>query len=88
MNELLIFGACFFTVFFLGFQSLVVNSGHTVIAMANSTLIGAAQLFLLKSVPHTSTWQEYAAYIIAGPLAVPCAIYIHKRWFRREKEEE
>lgn len=88
MTELLIFSATFFSVFFLGFQSLIVNSGHVVVAMMNSTLIGMAQLFLLKSIPHSNTWQEYLAYIIAGPFAVPCAIYVHKRWFRREKEEE
>ena len=85
MIELLIFVATFFTVFLLGFQSLIVNSGHVGIAMINSTLIGVAQLFLLKNIPHSGSVSEYIAYIVAGPLAVPCAIYIHKRWFKRRK---
>lgn len=85
MIELLIFAATFFTVFLLGFQSLIVNSGRMGVAMINSTLIGIAQLFLLKNIPRSDSVSEYIAYIIAGPLAVPCAIYIHKRWFKRRR---
>lgn len=60
------------------------NSGNVGVAMINSTIISVTQLFILKAMPVSSSWEEYLAYIIAGPLAVPCAMYVHNRWFKRK----
>lgn len=88
MTLLLIFGATFILVFLLGFQSLIVNSGHMGMAVVNSLMIGITNLFLLVHMPQAKTLEEYLAYILAGPIAVPTAIYTHKRWFKKKEEDD
>jgi len=88
MTAILIFVVTFVSVFLLGFQSLIVNSGHIGMAMVNSTMIGIAQLFLLTHIPHANSIEEYLGYVLAGPIAVPVAIYVHRRWFKKKEEDE
>lgn len=77
MTELLIFISAVGIVFFLGLQSLSVNSGHKVLAAVNSLVIGTFNLILLKSVPDIETWQATVAYLIGGPVGITLAIYFH-----------
>lgn len=89
MNELLLFGSTFGVVFFLGFQSLCVNSGHYWIAGVNSAIIGAFNLLLFKVAPHVSGNLEIIAYIAGGPLGIVGAMYVHRnivtKWMNRKK---
>lgn len=79
MNEtLLIFVSAFGLVFFLGFQSLSVNSGHYWMAGVNSLIIGTFNLFLYKAVPHVSGAWEVGAYLTGGPLGIMAAMYVHR----------
>ena len=59
----------FALVFFLGLQSLVVNSGYRIVAFANSFFIGLSQLALYKLAPDASGI-EIAAYLIGGPFGI------------------
>lgn len=90
MSELLLFGSTFGTVFFLGFQSLSVNSGHYWIAGLNSLIIGSFNLVLYKTAPHVSAPWEIAAYVTGGPLGIVCAMYVHRNfvgpWMLRMKK--
>ena len=79
MTELLIFISAVGIVFFLGLQSLSVNSGHKILAAVNSLVIGSFNLFLLKSLPDIHTWQSTAAYLFGGPVGITLAIYLHPR---------
>jgi uncharacterized membrane protein YuzA (DUF378 family) len=85
MNELLLFGSAFGAVFLLGFQSICVNSGYKALAFVNSMLIGVMNLGLFKLVPHVETPLQVALYIIAGPVAIMCAMQVHT-WLRKRKE--
>lgn len=76
--ELLIFVSAFGLVFFLGFQSLSVNSGHYWIAGGNSFIIGSFNLFLYKTVPEVTGFMQIAAYLIGGPLGILAAMYVHR----------
>lgn len=77
MTELFIFISAVGIVFFLGLQSLSVNSGHKILAAVNSLVIGTFNLYLLKSVPDIHTWQATAAYLLGGPVGITLAIYTH-----------
>lgn len=77
MTELFIFISAVGIVFFLGLQSLSVNSGHKILAAVNSFVIGTFNLYLLKSVPDIHTWQATAAYLLGGPVGITLAIYTH-----------
>lgn len=77
MTEFLIFLSAVGIVFFLGLQSLSVNSGHKILAAVNSLVISTFNLYLLKSVPDIHTWQATAAYLLGGPVGITLAIYTH-----------
>lgn len=77
-NELIIFCSAFGIVFFMGFQSLSVNSGHYWIAATNSCVIGTFNLFLFKMVPHVAGAVEIIAYITGGPLGILAAMWVHR----------
>lgn len=91
MSELLLFGSTFGMVFFLGFQSLSVNSGHYWIAALNSLIIGTFNLVLYKTAPHVSAPWEIVAYITGGPLGITAAMYMHRNhigpWMTALKSE-
>lgn len=82
MNEALLFGSTFGSVFLLGFQSICVNSGHRWLAVVNSALIGVMNLGLFKLVPHVEGAVQIGLYIAAGPLAILCAMQVHA-WMRK-----
>ena len=83
MTALTLFASTFAVVFFLGLQSLVVNSGHRALAFLNSFCIGAANLALLKLAPD-ATGLEVAAYLCGGPLGIVSAMEVFGRWKRRK----
>jgi hypothetical protein len=78
MSELLLFASTFGMVFFLGFQSLSVNSGHYWLAGLNSLIIGAFNLVLYKTAPNVAGHLEVAAYITGGPLGILAAMWVHR----------
>lgn len=79
MKELVIFAAQFGTVFALAFQSQSVNKGHYLAAFFNSLAIGTGQFFVLKMVPAAHGSGELFAFMAAGPLAVVCSMWAHRK---------
>lgn len=77
MNELSLFASTFGVVFFLGFQSLCVNSGRYWLAGINSLLIGVFNLILFKTAPQVHGATEIACYLFGGPLGILSAMYVH-----------
>lgn len=67
-------------VFFLGLQSLNVNSGRYVAAFLTSFGIGAANLALYKLAPDASGL-EIAAYLSGGPVGIVASMWVHRRVF-------
>lgn len=86
MKLALLFLSTFGSVFFLGLQSLTVNSGHKCLAMFNSLMIGFMSLFLYKTVPDLQSWLEIGVFLVAGPLAIVTSMAMHgrlKTWLTR-----
>ena len=79
MTEFFIFISAVGIVFFLGLQSLSVNSGHKILAAVNSLVIGTFNLVLLKSIPNIESWQSTIAYLVGGPVGITLAIYLHPK---------
>jgi len=73
MTALALFISTFFLVFFLGLQSLLVNTGHRYMAFFNSLAIGTSQLILYKLAPDASGL-EIAAYLFGGPFGIVAAM--------------
>ena len=84
MTELILFATVYVSVFFMGFQSLCVNSGHKWLAAGNSLIIGSMGLLLYKVAPHAQGITEVASYIVAGPLAIVSSMCVHQ-WLRNRK---
>lgn len=82
-NTLILFASSFAIVFMLGLQSLTVNAGHVRAAMVNSTLIGCANITLLK-LGHSASGWEVVAYIVGGPLGIYASMKFFK-WYRKAK---
>lgn len=78
MNELFLLGSTFGVVFFLGFQSLSVNSGHYWLAAGNSLIIGTFNLILFKTAPHVEGAWQVTAYLIGGPMGIVSAMWVHR----------
>lgn len=78
MSTIALFASTFGVVFFLGFQSLAVNSGNYWLAGINSLIIGAFNLMLYKTAPHVHGWQEIGAYVTGGPLGILSAMWVHR----------
>jgi hypothetical protein len=78
MSELLLFASTFGMVFFLGFQSLSVNSGNYWLAGMNSLIIGSFNLILYKTAPTVHAPVEIACYLFGGPLGILCAMWVHR----------
>jgi hypothetical protein len=70
------------TVFALGLQSQLTNNKHYVLAFLNSFLIGIAQIGALQVVKTSSTIDQ-AAYVLGGPLAILCSMFIFNRYIKR-----
>lgn len=78
MDIALLFASTFGMVFFLGFQSLSVNSGNYWLAGLNSLIIGAFNLILYKTAPNVHGVYEIIAYITGGPLGILFAMWVHR----------
>lgn len=68
MNEFILFTSTFLVVFALGLQSQFVNNRFFWAAGANSLIIGAANLLILKHIPASTT--EVIAYLLGGVLGI------------------
>ena len=71
-------------VFFLGLQSLNVNSGRYTAAFFTSFGIGAANLALFKLAPDAGG-VEIAAYLSGGPVGIVASMWAHRRIFGQSK---
>jgi len=85
MGALYLFVGTFVLVFALGMQSMMVNRGHYLGAFINSLVISAAQLVVLKIGPDAGGG-EVAGYMFGGPLGIVCAMYVFRRWAKKEKQ--
>lgn len=82
MTILALFASTFCLVFFLGLQSLNVNSGRYAAAFFTSFAIGAGQLVLYKLAPD-ATGPELAAYLCGGPVGIVLSMWINRRVFTK-----
>ena len=73
MNSLILFSSAFCVVFFLGMQSLCVNTGRRAFAFVNSLLIGLSHLALYKLTPNAEGY-EIVAYLAGGPFGIVTAM--------------
>jgi hypothetical protein len=80
-SYLILFLSQFAVVFLLGFQSQSIRDNRYVAAMIGSCLIGASQLFQWKMMPKASP-SEMAVWLMAGPLAIVSAMWLHPKVFR------
>ena len=80
MTVLLTFLSTFALVFFLAFQSLNTNRGHYFAAFVTSWGIGLFQLFVLKTIPVSESWEIDLAYLAGGPFGCMAAMYVHPIW--------
>lgn len=76
---LIIFVVAVGVVYFLGLQSLSVNTGMLWLAGVNSLCIGAFNIGILSLVPKAAGPAEYAAYLIGGPVGIMLAMKTHPR---------
>ena len=83
MTAIALFASTYALVFFLGLQSLNVNSGRYVAAFFTSFGIGVSNLVLFKLAPDASG-MEIAAYISGGPLGIVTSMWAHRRLYRRD----
>ena len=79
-----LFISTFTLVFFLGLQSLNVNSGRYLAAFVTSFGIGIGQLMLFKLAPN-ATGPEIAAYLCGGPCGIVASMWAHRRIFTKRK---
>jgi hypothetical protein len=79
MNAAFLFLSTFVLVLALGLQSQFVNNGHPAMAFANSLVIGASNLVLLKLAPDASGL-EIAAYLLGGPLGIVTSMFLLARF--------
>ena len=78
MTALALFASTYALVFFLGLQSLNVNTGRHVAAFFTSFGIGLSNLVLFKLAPE-ATGLEVAAYLAGGPLGIVSSMWAHRR---------
>lgn len=81
MNELILFGSTFASVFALGFQSQNVNNGHYIAAFLTSFLIGSSQIVLYKLVPGADM-SQIAATLAGGPLGITASMFVHRKFMK------
>lgn len=85
MTELWTFAATFGLVFALAFQSLNTNRGHYLAAFITSFVIGAFQLFVLKTIPVSQSIPVDLAYLAGGPVGALAAMWLHPRIMKRKE---
>jgi hypothetical protein len=83
LHGTLFFIATFAQVFLLGFQSRNVNTSQYASAGCTSFLIGAAQIFTVRSIALSDPWVAFAITSVAGPSAIVSAMFVHRRLFKR-----
>lgn len=83
MTALALFASTYALVFFLGLQSLNVNSGRHVAAFFTSFGIGLGNLALFKLAPDASGL-EILAFLMGGPFGIVSSMWAHRRFFRRQ----
>lgn len=81
MTTVALFASTFALVFFLGLQSLNVNSGRYAAAFFTSFGIGVGNLVLFKLAPEASG-MEIAAYLAGGPFGIVSSMLVHRKFFR------
>lgn len=57
-------------VFFLGLQSINVTTGHKTLAFITSFCIGAANLFILKTMSQETSLATNIALLCGGPIGI------------------
>jgi O-antigen ligase len=81
-NFLGVFFPSLISVFLLGFQSRLVNTGNYIGAGICSFTIAMFQASVWHSLmAPNATWETTLAYGIGGSLGIMSAIYAHKRFF-------
>jgi hypothetical protein len=83
LHGALFFIATFAQVFLLGFQSRNVNTGQYVAASCTSFMIGAAQIFTVRTIALANPWVAFSITSVAGPSAIVSAMFVHRKLFRR-----
>lgn len=86
MTLVALFASTFVVVFALGAQSLLVNNGHYKSAFANSFVIGACNMVLLKLGPQAVPL-EVAAYLLGGPLGIVAAMWVFRHLHRKPRKK-
>lgn len=77
-----VFLSGYVSVFLLGFQSRLVNTGNYAGAAVCSFTIALFQATLWTSLMNThSSWSSTLAYGLAGAAAITSAIFAHKKLF-------
>jgi len=85
MAAIYTFIACFGLVFALAFQSLNTNQGRHGWAFITSFVIGAAQLYVLRTLPSTEDLLVQAAYLAGGPFGAIAAMRWHP-WITKNRK--
>jgi hypothetical protein len=83
MTAVILFVSTYFLVFFLGLQSLVVNSGNKYAAFMISFVIGVMNLALFKLAPNANEI-EIIAYLSGGPFGIVSAMSFFA-WWKKKK---
>jgi hypothetical protein len=86
MAAMALLASTFFLVFFLGLQSLIVNSGYRLLAFSNSFAIGVANLTLFRLAPD-ATGIEIVAFLSGGPFGIVAAMEVF-RWWKMKMERK
>lgn len=89
MQVLLIFLAQFILIFLLGFQSRCVRDSQYLLAVLNSFGLGISGLIITPLIATPDLIREspavLVAYLLAGPLAISTAIWLHDRSVNNKK---
>jgi len=90
MTAALIFIAQFSMIFLLGWQQQNVAKRLYVNAAITSMLLGIAGWFTVTIMATMRTFDilsiVFAAYIVAGPIAIVLSMYAHDHIFKRSKQ--
>jgi len=89
MTLVLLFLAQFAMVNLLALQSRFVRDSQYALAFGNSVLLGICGLYITPILANSDNWKQspalLLAYLIAGPLAVCSAIWMHDRHVSRRQ---
>lgn len=90
MNAFAVFAAQFLMVFLLGFQSRCVRDSNYLAANVNSIGLGICGLIVTPAIADpaliTNDPATLAGFLLAGPLAISLAIFIHDRTLARRSQ--